>query len=279
MTVKIVTDSTSDISPEIAQALGITVVPVYVRFADEVYRDGVDITNDGFYHKLANSFVHPTTSQPTPQDFAEVHSDCSKEAEGIISIHVSAKMSGTFNSALQGKKMVAGKSQIEVVDSRFTSVGLALVVRAAAEIARGGDNLQSVFEQTMRVLSQIRMLGVFDTMKYLVLGGRLSKTAASVAGILNIKPLLTFRNGELVRAGLVRTYPQGVDRLYEFVEINPSIQDLAIAYSTVPEQANELKTRLGSIFPEEKIHLVQLGAGLGVHGGPGVLALALRQRE
>ena len=91
MAVKIVTDSTSDIPPEVANALGITVVPVYVRFDDEVYRDGVDISNDGFYHKLATSFVHPATSQPTPEDFAQVYSDCSKEADGIISIHVKLK--------------------------------------------------------------------------------------------------------------------------------------------------------------------------------------------
>ena len=118
---------------------------------------------------------------------------------------------------------------------------------------------------------------VFDTMKYLVLGGRVSKATASVARILNIKPLLTFKNGELVRAGLVRTYPQGVHRLYEFVKSNHTIQDLAVAYSTVPEQASQLKAWLGSIFPEEKIHVAQLGTALGVHSGPGALLLALRQ--
>ena len=95
---------------------------------------------------------------------------------------------------------------------------------------------------------------------------------------MNIKPLLTFRNGEIVRAGLVRTYSQGVDRLYKFADNNDqNIQDLAIAYSTEPEQANQLKARLGAIFPEENIHITQLGAALGVHGGPGTLALALRR--
>jgi len=276
MSVKVITDSTSDISPEVAQALGITVVPVYLRFGDEVYRDGVDISNDGFYQKLVTSFVHPSTSQPAPQDFVEAYSDCSKEAEGIISIHVSAKASGTYNTALQGKKMVKGKCPIEVVDSRFASVGLALVVMAAARLAQAGEGLPRVFEGTRKAIDQVRMLGVFDTMKYLVLGGRISKTTASVASILNIKPLLTFKNGELVRAGLVRAYSQGVDRLYEFAANNPAIQDLAIAYSTEPEQANQLKARLGSIFPEEKIHVAQLGAALGVHGGPGVLVVALR---
>ncbi len=271
MVVKIVTDSTSDIPSEVANALGITVVPVYIRFGDEVYRDGVDISNDGFYNRMISSFVQPATSQPTPQDFASVYSDCSKEADGIISIHVSAKTSGTYNSALQGKKLTKGKCQIEVIDSKFTSVGLALVVMTATNLANAGESLLSIFEGTQKAINQVHMLGIFDTMKYLVLGGRVSKATASVGKILNIKPLLTFKNGEIVRAGLVRTYPQGVDRLYEFVESNHTIQDLAIAYSTVPEQASQLKARLGSIFPEEKIHVTQLGAALGVHGGPGTL--------
>lgn len=276
MVVHIVTDSTSDISPEVAQALGITVVPVYVRFGDDVYRDGVDISKDVFYEKLLTSFVHPSTSQPTPEDFARVYSDCSNEADGIVSIHVSAKVSGTYNSALQGKKMAKGKCQIEVVDSYVTSVGLALIVMAAARVARAGGSLPEVFEETRRAISQVCMLGLVNTMKYLVLGGRLNKATAVVASILDIKPLLTFKNGEIVRAGLVHTYSQGMDRLYKFVESNPTVQDLAIAYSTAPEQASQLKVWLGSVFPEEKIYIAQLGAGLGVHVGPRALILALR---
>jgi len=279
VSIKIVTDSTSDISPEVAHALGITVVPIYVRFGDEVYRDGVDISNAGFYHKLATSFVHPSTSPPTPQDFAKVYSDCSKEAEGIVSIHISTKISDTCHSALQGKKMVKGKCQVEVIDYHFASVGLALVVMAAARLAKAGENLQSVLEETRKAINQVHILAILDTMKYLVLGGRVSKATAAVADILQIKPLLTFKNGEVIREGLVRTYSRGMDRLYEFVEKRLNIQDLAIAHSTVPELANQMNKRLSSIFPEEKIHVAQLGAALGVHIGPGALVLALRQGE
>ena len=276
MVVKIITDSTSDIPPEVAKALGITVVPVYVRFGEEVYRDGVDITNHVFYQKLASSVVHPSTSEPTPEDFAKVYTDCSNEADGIISIHVSAKTSGTYNSALQGKNLIKGKCQIEVIDSHFTSVGLAIVVMTAARLARAGEKLLSVFEETRKAIGQVQMLGLFETMRYLVLGGRLSKATASVAGILNIRPLLAFKNGELVRAGLAHKRSDGIDKLYEFAVNNYPIQDLAIAYSTVPEQASELKARLGSLAPEERTYVIQLSAALGVHCGPGALLLALR---
>ena len=277
MSIKIVTDSTSDISPEAAQALGITVVPAYVHFGHEVYRDGVDISNNGFYQKLLTSFVNPTTSQPTAQDFARIYSDCSREAECIVSIHISAKISDTHHSAMQGKKMAGGKCQIEVIDSHFISVGLALVVMAAARLAKAGENLQSVLEETRQAIEQVHMLGVLDTMKYLVLGGRVSKATAAVANIFQIKPLLTFKNGEVVRAGLIRRYSKGMDRLYEFVENRINVQDLAIAYSTVPEQASQMSERLSSIFSGEKIHIAQLGSAIGVHGGPGALILALRQ--
>ncbi|MFC1991835.1 DegV family protein [Chloroflexota bacterium] len=277
MVVKIVTDSTSDISPEIAEDLGITIVPVYVRFGDEVYRDGVDISKGSFYEKLLTSSVPPSTSQPTPQDFTSAYSDCSEESDGIISIHVSSKVSGIYNSALQGKNMVEEKCPIEVIDSSITSVGLALVVMAAARVAKTAASLAEVFEETKRAIEQVDMFGIVDTMRYLILGGRLNKATAVVASILDIKPILTFKDGEIVRAGLAHTYPQAMDRLYKFAESNPIIQELVIAYSTVPEKANQLKVRLGYIIPEENIHVIQLGAGLGVHVGPGALILALRR--
>jgi DegV family protein with EDD domain len=276
MTVKVVTDSTSDIPPEVAEALGISIVPVYVRFDDEVYRDGVDITNEAFYRKLEGSFVQPTTSPPTRQDFATVYANCPEEADGIVSIHVSARASATLSSALQGKKLVKHECQIEVVDSHLASVGLALVVMSAARMAQAGDSLPNILSETHRAIGQVRMLGVFDTMKYLVLGGRISRATASIAGVLNIKPLLTFRDGELVREGLVRTYSQGIARLYDLARSTPSIRELAVAHSNVPDQAGQLKEQLVEAFPGVDIHFTRIGAGIGVHGGPGVLMLALR---
>ncbi len=276
MTVKIVTDSTSDISYELAHTLSIEIVPVYVKFGDEVYRDGVDISGDGFYRKLATSFVYPVTSPPTPADFFKVYSDCLKDAESIVSIHISAKISDTYDSAMKAKKLMKGKGQVEVIDSRFTSVGLALIVMAAARLANAGESISNIVEETQRGINQIRMLGLVDTMKYLVAGGRISRVTAAVANIFQIKPLLTFRDGEVVRRGLARTYLRGMDDLCEFVETSPNVQDLAIAYSNVRIQAEELRKRLSPVFPEEKIYLAQIGAGLGVHMGPGALVVAFR---
>lgn len=279
MKVKVITDSTSDITAELTKAFGITVIPVYVRFGDKVYKDGVDIRSDDFFQKLISSTTHPSTSQPTPDDFAKAYSECSKEATGIISIHISSKISGTYNSALVAKEMLGDICPIEIVDSKFNSAGLALVVIAAARLAQQGHNMEDTLEEAHRAIKQVRMFGVFDTMKYMARSGRVSRAVAAAANILDVKPLLTFRDGEIVRAGLVRTALRGMDKLYQFVKNRENIQELAIVHSVVPEQANELKRRLGNLFPEDKILILQLGAALGAHGGPGVLLIALRESD
>ncbi|MFC1992505.1 DegV family protein [Chloroflexota bacterium] len=279
MAVKIVTDSTSDISPEVAKALNIAVVPAYIRFGSEVYRDGVDISTEEFYYKLTNSQIRPITVEPSPDDFAKVYSECSKEADGVISIHLSAKISRTYDSALQGKKLTKGESPIEVIDSCFTSVGLLLIVLEAARLSQEGENWQSILENTDKDAAHIHMYGLFDTMKYLATSERLSGWLAVMANARQVKPILTFHNGEIVRAGLATSYADGIDKLYEFARLNSSIRDLAIAYSDSPEKADQLTARLGTIFPKEKIRVTKLGATLGVHSGPGALVLALRQKS
>jgi len=278
MTVKIVTDSTADLPAQLAQELGITVVPVYLRFGEKVYRDRVDMSEDEFYQKLEGSPIHPTTSQPTPQDFADAYSKLSREADEIVSIHVSSKVSGTYNSALQGRELAQARSHIEVVDSFSLSMGLGLIAMAAARLAEVEKSLQEVLEEVRQAIPHIRLLGVFDTLKYLLLGGRIGKAKALLGSILNVKPLITMQNGELFPAGLARTRAKGVERLYELVKNALNIQELAIVHSTTPGEASSLKERIASIFDMKRIHLARLGPALGVHAGPGTLILTLREK-
>ncbi len=278
MTVKIVTDSTADLPSEVAKKLGITVVPVYVRFGQEVYRDGVDISCDEFYQKLAEGSTHPSTSQPTPADFANTYRQLSKETNEIVSIHLSSKTSGTYNSALQGRELVRAGCRIEVVDSFSVSMGLGLIAMAAARLAEAGESLQAVMEEVCQAIPRTHLLGVFDTLKYLLLGGRIGKAKALLGSVLSVKPLLTFRDGEFLPAGLARTRAKGIERLFNFVKDALSIQEVAIVHSTTPDEASSLKERIGSIFDKRQIHLARLGPALGVHGGPSTLAVALREK-
>ena len=278
MAVKIVTDSTADLPSQVAQQLGITVVPVYVRFGGKVYRDGVDINQDEFYQKLVESPIHPTTSQPSPADFASVYSRLSRETDEIVSIQVTSKLSGTYNSALQGRELAGSRCCVEVVDSLSTSMGLGLIAIAAARLAAAGESLQMVMEEIKQTIPSIRMLAVFDTLKYLLRGGRIGKAKALLGSVLNVKPLLTMQDGELCPAGLCRTRSKGIERLFDLVKNALSIQDVAIVHSTTPDEANSLAERIGSILAHERIHVARLGPALGVHSGPGALILALREK-
>jgi DegV family protein with EDD domain len=275
MAVGVVTDSTADFPLGVVESLGITVVPIYLRFGDRVYRDGVDITAAEFYDQLATSSVHPATSQPTPEDFTAVYGQ-HRGSDGIVSIHISAKISGTHNSALVAKGMMGDSVPIDVIVSEFNSAGLALVVMAAARLAQAGKTLEEVASGTRQAIQQVDMLGMFDTMKYLARGGRVPQVVAMAGSVLNVKPLLTFRVGEITRSGLVRSAARGTDRLVDFVARKSGIEELVVVHSSAAERAGELKRRLGSIVSEDRIVIAELGPGLGVHGGPGVLLVATR---
>jgi DegV family protein with EDD domain len=278
MRFKIVTDSTADLPPELAKELNITVVPLYVRFGDKVYRDRVDISEDEFYERLLHDPIHPSTSQPAPQDFVEVYQKLSKEADGIISIHLSSKLSGTYDSALQGKEMVESECPIEVIDSQLVTMGLGQLAIVANTIAESGKSLLQVVEEVKRMISSIHLLGLFDTLKYLAIGGRIGKAKALLGSILSVKPMLTIKDGELVPVSQTRTHAKGINKLFDFVKNAINIQDLAIVYNTTRNEALALAGRMGSIFPKERIRLARLGPALGVHGGPGILFVALRGR-
>jgi DegV family protein with EDD domain len=279
MKLKVVTDSTADLPPQLAKELGITIVPVYLRFGDEVYRDRVDISEDEFYQRLLHDPIHPSTTQPSPQDFVDVYKNLARGADGIISIHVSSKLSGTYNSALRGKEVVEKECPIEVIDSEVVTMGLGQLAIVANTIAESGKSLQQVVEEVKQMIPSIHVFGLLDTLKYLALGGRIGKVQALLGSVLSVKPMLTIKNGELVPAGRVRSRAKGIDMLFDFVENAVDIQDLAIVYNTTPDEAQALIERIGSIFPKEKIRLARLGPALGVHTGPGILFVALRGRD
>ena len=149
----------------------------------------------------------------------------------------------------------------------------------AARLAQSGASLSEVMDEANRAVSQVRMFGMFETMKYLARSGRVNKTIAMASRMLNVMPLLTFHDGEIIRAGLVRTISKGREKIYDFVKKNIPVSELIIVQSEVIDQANELKQRLLEFIEEEKISIAELGAGLGVHGGPGVLLTAIRRSE
>jgi len=276
VTIRIVTDSTADLPPDVIEKLGITVVPLYVRFGDEVLRDRVDISEDQFYHRLTHDPVHPGTTQPTPQDFARVYRELAKEADGIVSIHLSSKLSGTYSSALQAKEIVGDICHIEVIDSLWVSMGLGVLAMDAAAAASAGKGMQQIADEARAMIPRIKYLAMFDTLKYLHLGGRIGKAKCLLGSALNIKPLLTMKDGEFHAVGRARTRSKGMERLFEFAKGAGDISDIGVVHSTTPDDAQALVERLAPILPNARLIVARLGPVLGVHAGPGTLFVGVR---
>ncbi|MDV2989754.1 MAG: DegV family protein [Dehalogenimonas sp.] len=277
MVVKIVTDSTADIPAELAAQFDITTIPLYVQFGVDSFRDRVDITEDDFYSRLQNGPVHPTTAQPSPQDFADAFDRIAEGADGIVSVHLSEKMSGTISSARQGAKMMKNPVPVEIVDSTFISMATGLVTLTAARLAQAGYDLQSVAAAARDSVTKITLLVLFDTLTYIARGGRIGRAKALMGSVLNVKPLLDIQGGEFVPVSQVRSRNKGVERLVDLVKnAGHSIVDLSVVHSTTPDEAKALVKRLAEFVPMDKIHLARIGPVLGAHGGPGVLAVTFR---
>ena len=279
MTVKVITDSTADLPPALAEELGITVVPLNVHFGTEVYRDGVEITADEFYRRLVTASRLPTTSQPTPGDFLSAYDEMGQTTDEILSVHISAKLSGTMNSATQAREEYGGESRIEIIDSLQGSMGLGMLAIAAAEAARRGGSLDDVVTETRAAIPKVGFMGLVDTLEYLEKGGRIGKAQAFVGSLLRIKPLLTIRDGEAHPLERARTRAKGVDRLCELVQEQMPLKDLAVVYTTTPDEARALAQRLRSFLPQGEVILSQVGPVVGTYLGPGVLGVAFRRQS
>jgi DegV family protein with EDD domain len=279
MVIKIVTDSCSDITQEEAKKLGITVVPAYLHFGNEVYRDGVDIDCERFWEKLTTGSVHPSTAAPSPGDFVIVYEELAKETSEIVSVHVTRKHSAMYDSALVAKNIAAEKGlTIEVIDSHGVTMWQGLVAMAAAESARAGCSLQQVVDTAYNTIRQLRALALLDTLKYVIKGGRVSNTIFTLESKLSIKPLITLVNGEIRPAGLVRNRTKGIDRLRKLVS-KKDLEDVAILYSTSIADAQALADYVRSQFPHIVPRIDRLGPALGTHAGPGALALIVKLAE
>lgn len=269
--IKIVTDSSSDIPKDIATEYDITIVPLFARFGDEIFRERVDITDEEFYNRLINGNVHPVTIQPNPKDFVEVYEKLSKDADAIVSIHISGKLSGTLNSAYQARDIVASKTNIELVDSQTVTTGLGSIVIRAAKVAKDGGNLQQVLDAARYAIENNHSICLLDTLKYLEKGGRIGKAKALIGTLLNVKPLISIKDGEVIPYGQARSRMKGIEQMIEFVKKYKNIEEVYLAYATTPEDADSLALQLDPIYSREKIKIFRLGTTLGIHTGPGTL--------
>jgi len=280
LAVKVVTDSTADIPGELAQELGITVVPLSVIFGDCAYREGVDIDHDTFYRRLREGKELPTTSAPSVGDFLRAYEEVLRETDEVVSIHISSRLSATYNNACQAAAALQAKgARIEVVDSLNVSMGMGFIVLAAARAAQAGAGLEQVVTIARRCVERVRILVMLDTLEYLRRGGRIGRARALLGALLQVKPILSVRDGELHPEARVRTRAQALERMLQLILASPRIQEMGVGYSTEREEAEALLERMRAAVPHARTYLVRIGPVVGTHAGPGVIGVGCLEGE
>ena len=275
MAVKIVTDSTSDLAPGIANALGITVVPLYVHFGDEVYRDGIDMTTEEFYQKLMHNKALPITAAPAPGTFAEVYDKLAEETDEILTIVISSKYSATYEAAVQGKELRKSRARLEVIDSLWATMGLGLTVISAAKAAQAGASLDEVIDVARSSMRRVDLRIAFDTLEYLKRGGRIGTAQAFLGSMLKMNPIITIKDGYTEAVTRERTRTRAIEHLYDFAMSFSKIEEMAVEDATTPDEAEMLVERLGTKFPRERIYRTKVSPVVGTHVGPHVLAVSV----
>ena len=277
MAIRIVTDSVADIPPALASANDITVVPAYVIIGNETFREGQDISADRFYERLGTLPRLPTTSQPTMADFQEVYRRLLDQGHQIVSIHVSAKLSGTMNSAAQAKASLGDSAQIEIVDSQLASSPQALAVLDAAEWAREMSDFHELARRVRQSLTRYHCYVLVDTLEFLQKGGRIGKAAAFLGGMLKVKPILTIRDGEVHPVERPRSSERGKARIIELARGVGPVQRINVSYSTDRAQALSVRAEMAGMVDPERIVESRFGPVLGTYLGPNALGVAVAQ--
>lgn len=274
--VAVVTDSTSDLDPVAAGEQGLRVVPMTVAFGDESYVSRITISDEEFYDRLAHSDVLPTTSQPVPAWFEEAYGDAEDDgAEAVVSVHLSAELSGTLDQA----RLVADTHalRVEVVDTRQVGGGLALAARAAHRVAQADGTVEDVVAAAERTAAAARTFYVVDTLEYLKRGGRLSNTQALLGSALRVKPILTMVEGRVEVTERSRTWARAVPRLLELAVDAADDQrvDVVVSHGLAPDRADEVEALLRERLDVAAVVRTRVGPVMGTHAGPGSLGVAL----
>ncbi len=276
MAIKIVTDSVADLPAGLAGELDITVVPCNVVLGDVNYKDGVDLGPDELFRRMAAGPGMPTTSQPSMAEFQSVYQELTANGDSIVSIHPSAKVSGTFNSAQQARNAL-GDADIHVIDSGMASIAEGLVVLTAAQLAREAGSAGEVASQVQAGLSKTHAFFLLDTLEYLQKGGRIGKAAAFLGGVLSVKPILGMQDGEVHPVERPRSRQRGIRRLRELAAQMAPVRQMAVIYSTELQEAEDLKQGFSDLLPGDRIITARFGSALGVYVGPHAVGVALTQ--
>ena len=271
MGTKIITDSTSDISIKEAAQMNITLVPLKVIFGDKEYKEGVEITIEGFYEKLVKAERLPTTSQPSPDDFLKYFEEGKAAGDSIIVLVIAAKLSGTYQSAMIAKEM-ADYDDIHIIDSDSTTCALRILVEQAVKLRDEGLKAEDIVTSLMDLKDRIVLYAMVDTLEFLHKGGRLSKSSAILGTLLKFKPLITVKEGVVGVVGKERGVNKAIGRLSDIIDEQggyDSSYPVYLGYTAQDEQCKLLKDKLKEKYGLKNMTMYPVGCVVGTHAGPG----------
>ncbi len=262
----VVTDSTADLPEEWRTRYGIAVVPLKVIFGNETFRDRVDITDEEFFRRLGTATKLPTTSAPSPGEFADVYRKLAEDHDGCISIHLGAQLSATVQAAQIGAHAVDG-FKVNVIDSETVTMPIAFLCKVAAE----SETLEAATAAVEERVPKCRVLALLDTLRYLEMGGRLSRAQAMIGTMLDVKPLLLVADREIKPVERVRTRSRAITRMVEFLRGELPVEHVAVMHAQARDEAETIAAGLRQELPDQEIVIGEIGAVLGTHTGPRAL--------
>ena len=264
----VVTDSTADLPDEWRDRYGIEVVPLKVLFGAETFRDRVDMTDVEFFRRLASATKLPTTSAPSPGEFAEVYQRLAEDYESCISIHIGAQLSATAEAARVGAQSVDGLT-VNVIDSETVTMPMAFLCRTAAEC----ESLEEATAAVTERVPKCRVLALLDTLRYIEMGGRVSRAQAMIGTMLDLKPLLLVADREIKSVDRVRTRARAIPRMVEHFRGDLPVEHVAVVHAQAPDEAAQIAAGLRKELPDYEITIGEIGCVLGTHTGPKALGL------
>ncbi|MGM9532802.1 DegV family protein [Intestinibacter sp.] len=273
--IRIITDSSSDITREEAQRLGVELVALHVSFGEESFLDGVNITHDEFYKRLEEAEELPKTSQMNPAGFVEVFEKFIDNGDEIVGIFLSSKLSGTYQSAVIASQMIE-TDKIHIVDSKNASLGLAVLVREAVKLRDAGKTAEEITSEIEELVKRVKLVAVMDTLKYLKMGGRLSATSALVGGVLGITPVISVIDGGVEVLAKTRGHKKSIKFMVDYMQENTPDQNYCVdfGYTRIIKNLDDFKASCKPNFELGEEATREIGAVIGTHVGPGAFGVA-----
>lgn len=271
--IKIVTDSSVDLPPEIVRELDISVVPLSIHFGDKTYIDGEDIDAATFYRMLKTETAHPRTAQPPAGRFEQVYQTLAAAGHQIVAITLAATLSGTFNSASLAARNLP-EAHVTVIDSGTVTMAMGSLVIRAARMGREGATVEEITSTVHDMMPRLNVCLMVETLTYLQRGGRIGRASSLAGTLLNIKPIITLRDGVVTPLKRVRTHSKAVQEMVGLAAEQQPIEEMYVMHTGVPDEAAEFAAMLQPLYDGRGVPALPLGPVVGVHIGPGCLGVA-----